>query len=116
MKNLLLIANYQFSPAAICLAYWYVWLAGWLYSGAPAFAIQHHLLKVGNFTDIITTLLLLAKGKKIKIKYCPLASFSEKKVPENMLLIFWPKFIAVNMIPVKACCSSIYFLNASKSI
>ena len=43
------IANYQFNVAAVCLVYKFVWLVGWLNSGAHALVIRHHLLKVGNF-------------------------------------------------------------------
>ena len=67
-----------------------LWLVGWLNSGAPALAIRHHLLKVGNFYGTSSEhRFYLKKVKKIKIKSRPPASFSEKRCLRNILLSFF---------------------------
>ena len=85
VKNRRHIVNFQFNLPSFAL---FTSMYGWLISGAPAPAILYHLLKVRKFHG---TSFLVTKGKKIKIKRYPPASFSEKNCLRNILLIFfWP--------------------------
>ena len=101
VKNHPQITKYQCYLLAICLVWLVGWLVGWLVEfWCTLTCALAPLIKSWRFScNILRTLFLFAKGKKIKVKSGPLASFSEK-VPEKHIPVI--NFLGL-IIPQVVC-------------